>query len=550
MSSSARRRAGRSAAARQRFGPFDLAAQPVLLAAQPVELHLAVQRRRVDQGVLGGEIDAAAILAQHTREVVPFRAPQVLLERHLVVVVGVAAVAVRHFLAHAAVAGEVDLADDGAAGAQDRPLDHVAELAHVARPGVAHELRERLVGDPVDALLARHLAVAQELADQERDILDALAQRRDAYRHHVDAVVEVLAHPPLGHRLRQLHVGGGDDAHVDLDAAVRAELLDLALLEHAEQLQLHVERDALDLVQEQRPAGRELDLSHPIVNRARERAALVAEELALEERVREGRAVDGDETAALALALKVDGASRELLAGPRLAVDEDGRVVLCQDLDGLEDLVHHPIAADDVRERVAVGELVAEVVDLVEQAALLEDLLGGKEDLLLLEGLGDVVAGALLDRLDRALDARVAGDHDHVEVGPAIADLAGETDAVRARDLEIDDGERELVLAEQLERLGGVGRRRHGVLLRGVQLLELATDERVVVDDEDARFHRKTSRHDGSNGRKSVTLLPSGPIVDSSNSPPWSMKIFSATAQAMPAAPVCRSAGASLGRLS
>src|SRR5438128_375588 len=369
MSSSARRRAGRSAAARQRFGPFDFAAQPVLLAAQPVELHLAVQRRRVDQGVLGGEIDAAAILAQHPREVVPFRAPQVLLERHLVVVVGVAAVAVRHFLADAAVAGEVDLADDGAAGAQDRPLDHVAELAHVARPGVAHELRERLVGDPVDALLARHLAVAQELADQERDILDALAQRRDAYRHHVDAVVEVLAHPPLGHRLRQLHVGGGDDAHVDLDAAVRAELLDLALLEHAEQLQLHVERDALDLVQEQRPGGRKLDLPHPIVNRARERAALVAEELALEERVREGRAVDGDEAAALALALKVDGARRELLAGPRLAVDEDGRVVLRQHADGLEDLVHDALADHHVRERVAVVELAADVAGLVELAA-------------------------------------------------------------------------------------------------------------------------------------------------------------------------------------
>src|SRR3989449_4213009 len=34
-----------------------------------------------------------------------------------------------------------------------------------------------------------------------------------------------------------------------------------------------------------------------------------------------------------------------------------------------------------VRERVAVGELAAEVADLVEQPALLEDLLGGEEDL-------------------------------------------------------------------------------------------------------------------------------------------------------------------------
>jgi len=46
--------------------------------------------------------------------------------------------------------------------------------------------------------------------------------------------------------------------------------------------------------------------------------------------------------------------------------------------------------------------LAAEVADLVEQPALLEDLLGGEEDLLLLERLGDVVARALLDRFDRA----------------------------------------------------------------------------------------------------------------------------------------------------
>src|SRR5881296_3508823 len=150
-------RAGRSAAARQRFWPFDLAAQPVLLAPEPVELHLAVQCRRVDERVLGGEVDAAPVLAQHAREVVLLRAAQVLLERHLVVVAGMAAVAVPRFLADAAVPGQV-------------------ELAHVARPGVAHELREGLVRDPVDALLARHLAVAEELADQEWDVLDALAQ--------------------------------------------------------------------------------------------------------------------------------------------------------------------------------------------------------------------------------------------------------------------------------------------------------------------------------------------------------------------------------------
>src|SRR5262249_15400755 len=212
--------------------------------------------------------------------------------------------------------------------------------------------------------------------------------------------------------------------------------------QHAQQLELHVERDALDFVEEERASRRQLDLADAIVDGPGEGAPLVPEELALEQRVREGRAVDGHEAPALALTLEMDRARGELLAGTRLAVDEHRRVVLREHADGLEDLVHHPVPAHHVGERVPVGELVAQVVDLVEQATLLEYLLGREEDLLLLERLRDVVARPLLDRLDRALDASVAGDHDDIEIRPTISDLAREPDAVGSRDLEVDDGER------------------------------------------------------------------------------------------------------------
>src|SRR5262249_25228817 len=357
----------------------------------------------------------------------------------------------------------------------------VAQLADVSRPGVAHQLGQRLVGKTVDALLARHLAVAQELADQQRNVLDALAQRRDAQGNDVDAVVEVLAHPALGDGRGEVHVGRADDAHVDLDAPVRAQLLDLALLEHAQQLQLHVERDALDLVEEQRAAARQLDLADPVVDGPREGAALEAEELALQQRVRKRRALDGDEASAFPLPLERDRARRQFLAGAGLAVDQHGRVVLREHADGLEDLVHHTVAAHHVGERVAIRELAAQVVDLVQQAPLLEDLLGGEEDLLLLKRLRDVVASALLDRLD----ARVAGDHDHVEIGPAITDLACEADAIGARDLQVDHGQRELLLAQEAERLGRVRCARDRVALRRVQLFELPANERIVVDYQD-----------------------------------------------------------------
>src|SRR5262249_38191475 len=435
--------------------------------------------------------------------------------------------------------------DHRAAGAQDGPLDHVAELAHVPGPRVAHELGQGLVGNAVDPLLARHLAVAQELAHQQRDVLDALAQRGDAQRHDVDAVVEVLAHPPFGHRLRQVHVGGADDAHVDLDAPVRAELLHLALLEHAEELQLHVEGDALDFIQEQRAGARQLDLADAIVDGTREGAALVAEELALEQGVREGGAVDRDEAAALALPLEVDGAGGELLPRARFAVDQHRRVVLGEHADGLEDLVHDTVPAHHVGERVPVGELAAEAADLVEPAPLLEALLGGEEDLLLLEWLGDVVAGALLDGFDGALDARVARDHDHVELGPAVADLAGEADAVRSRDLQVDDREREVLLGQEPEGFLGVAGARHRGLLRGVELFELATDERVVIDDENTGFHLYLAR--GESGRTLRSVFSFVAWMSVRRSPPCSAMIFCATAHSIPASDARKRGDASLG---
>jgi hypothetical protein len=75
-----------------------------------VELHLPVERGRVHEGVLGGEVDAAAILLEHAGQVVLLRAAEVLLQRDLVVVVGLAAVRALRLLADAGVAREVDFA--------------------------------------------------------------------------------------------------------------------------------------------------------------------------------------------------------------------------------------------------------------------------------------------------------------------------------------------------------------------------------------------------------------------------------------------------------
>ena len=97
-----------------------------------------------------------------------------------------------------------------------------------------------------------------------------------------------------------------------------------AVLERAQELRLQRERELADLVEEERAAARELEAADARRDRAGERAALVAEELALDERLRERRAVDVHERPLGARRGRVELARREPLAGARLAEQQHG----------------------------------------------------------------------------------------------------------------------------------------------------------------------------------------------------------------------------------
>ena len=106
-----------------------------------------------------------------------------------------------------------------------------------------------------------------------------------------------------------------------------ADALELALLQHAQELRLQVERHVADLVEEERAAVGQLEAAARSRDRAGEGALLVAEELALEQLARDRGAVDRDERARRARRARlVDGARDQLLAGAGLAGDEHGRV--------------------------------------------------------------------------------------------------------------------------------------------------------------------------------------------------------------------------------
>ena len=128
----------------------------------------------------------------------------------------------------------------------------------------------------------------------------------------------------------------------------------LAVLEHAQELRLEVGADLADLVEEERAAVGALEAARARGDGARERAALVAEELALEHALGERLAVDRDERPADAVAPVVQQARDQLLAGAALALDEHGRAARRHAPHEIEQLAALRALGDDALGRVRV----------------------------------------------------------------------------------------------------------------------------------------------------------------------------------------------------
>src|SRR6185503_13128297 len=99
------------------------------------------------------------------------------------------------------------------------------------------------------------------------------------------AEIEVFAQLAFADRLQRFAIGRREHSHVGGDLLRAPDALDPARLEDAEQLDLQPRRHLADLVEEERPALGALEEAavHPVG--AGEAAALVAEELALDQRL-------------------------------------------------------------------------------------------------------------------------------------------------------------------------------------------------------------------------------------------------------------------------
>ena len=166
---------------------------------------------------------------------------------------------------------------DAIVGQQQQALDHIAQLAHIARPSVALQFGVSLWRDfsrlPI-VLLGYGLS---EEIHQEPNIFAAFAQGRQGDRKDEDAMVQVLAELAFANQFLQIPVRGHDHADIHGDGAITADSLHFFLLQNAQQFGLHQWGHVADFVQEKRPAVRLFEFARVPRDRSSECALFVPE---------------------------------------------------------------------------------------------------------------------------------------------------------------------------------------------------------------------------------------------------------------------------------
>src|SRR5581483_3018813 len=147
-------------------------------------------------------------------------------------------------------------------------------------------------------------------------------QRRHAKRKDIESVIEIFSKSTRRHLFLEVAVGRRDDSHISPSRSVVANTFVTLLLKHAQQLALDLQGNLSDFIQENGSALRGFEPSRPVFDRAGERAAHVAEELAFKKLVRNRRAIDADQRVVLAGAATMNLMGDQFFSGPGLSEDQ------------------------------------------------------------------------------------------------------------------------------------------------------------------------------------------------------------------------------------
>src|SRR5262249_52955551 len=126
----------------------------------------------------------------------------------------------------------------GSIGHDDRALDVILELAHVARPGIVLDRVERILLETEQGASLLAAERMHERVREQRRVSGPLAEGRDSDHDFTQTIVEILPEPAVRDQLLQVLMSSAHDAHIDRNLFPPPDALDHAFLKEAQQLRL------------------------------------------------------------------------------------------------------------------------------------------------------------------------------------------------------------------------------------------------------------------------------------------------------------------------
>ena len=251
---------------------------------------------------------------------------------------------------------------------------------------------------------------------EQLDVALTIPKRRKHDRENVEAVVEVVAETALPDRGLGRAIARRNDPNVDRNHLRSADANLRSCFEHPQEPDLELDRHLRDLVEKQRAARAALEVADVQLVRAGETAALMTEQLALDELWRDRAAIEREKGLFLAPAELVNRGRDLLLAGAALANQQHAGI---GDGDACHQVVHALHGggiADQPRKVTQLPQFGAQRMNLLLVRERARDVAEDGAQAEGIDGLGEVVAHAPAQRLDRGVHRGVAGDQD--DLGP------------------------------------------------------------------------------------------------------------------------------------
>src|SRR5215468_7039809 len=326
--------------------------------------------------------------------------------------------------------------------------------------------------------------LGNEVLGQQWDVFFAITQRRQMYGEYGQTVVEIFAQTSFLNCHSRVLVRGCNNAHVEFEFLLAAEPAHLSVFEDTQELRLKLQRHFTDFIEEKSAAAGEFKTSWTRADSSGERAFLVAEDFAFDERFRNGGGIDGDERSIGAFAQTMDGSRCQFLARAALAGNDRGCIARTETLNQLVYIAHGLAAADKLSESRTTLELRVESSrGLAHFDVGLRSLQDGTQ-LGIVHRLRDEILRALFHGLDGEIDARVCRNQDNRAVGITRFQAPKQIEPGKLRHHHIGDYNVGIIRLDHLLRLCAIRRQADVIAPLLQDHFENLADRGLVVDDQ------------------------------------------------------------------